>query len=102
MGLLDDFSSGPEKRPEPKPEERPPAGHRGVKLELQEEKVSLTAGQIKEYPVVLTNTGTDDDMIRVKVDLVYDSEIPDPPEWGIKLWGVVDKAWDVTFSMVTE
>ena len=102
MGLLDDLSSGPEKRPEPKPEERPPAGHRGVKLELQEEKVSLTAGQIKEYPVVLTNTGTDDDMIRVKVDLVYDSEIPDPPEWGIKLWGVEDKAWDVTFTKVTE
>ena len=46
MGLLDDLSKGTEKKPEPKPEERPPAGHRGVKLELQEEKVALTAGQV--------------------------------------------------------
>jgi len=102
MGLLDDLSKGTEKKPEPKPEERPPVGHRGVKLELQEEKISLTAGQVKEYPVVLTNTGTDDDTIRIKVDLVYGSELPDPPEWGIKISGVEDKAWDVTFTKVIE
>src|SRR2546427_265955 len=100
MGLLDDFSRR-EAKAEPKPE--PPAvGHYGVKLDLKEEKVSLTAGQTKEYPVVVTNTGTEDDTIRIKVDLVYHSELPDPPEWTVKLHGVEDKVWDVTFTKVTE
>ena len=102
MGLLDDLAKGAEKKPEPKPEERPPVGHRGVKLELTEEKLTLTAGQIKEYPVVVTNAGTDDDMIRIKFDLNYGSELPDPPEWGIKIWGVEDKPWDVTFTKIVE
>src|SRR2546422_965027 len=100
MGLLDDFSRR-EAKAEPKPE--PPAvGHYGVKLDLKEEKASLTAGQTKEYPVVVTNTGTEDDTIRIKVDLVYHSELPDPPEWTVKLYGVEDKGWDVTFTIVTE
>src|SRR2546425_13094426 len=100
MGLLDDFSRR-EAKAEPKPE--PPAvGHYGVKLDLKEEKVSLTAGQTKEYPVGVTNTGTEDDTIRIKVDLVYNSELPDPPEWTVKLYGVEDKVWDVTFTKVTE
>src|SRR6059036_3257708 len=100
MGLLDDFSRR-EAKAEPKPE--PPAvGHYGVRLDLKEEKVSLTAGQTKEYPVVVTNTGTEDDTIRIKVDLVYHSELPDPPEWTVKLYGVEDKGWDVTFTKVTE
>src|SRR5881397_435682 len=100
MGLLDDLSKR-EARPEPKPE--PPAvGHYAVKLDLKEEKVSLTAGQTKEYPVVVTNTGTEDDTIRIKVDLVYNSELPDPPEWTVKLYDVEDKVWDVTFTKVTE
>src|SRR2546423_11334989 len=100
MGLWD-ACWGREARAEPKPE--PPAvGHYGVKLDLKEEKVSLTAGQTKEYPVVVTNTGTEDDTIRIKVDLVYHSELPDPPEWTAKLYGVEDKVWDVTFTKVTE
>src|SRR5207245_9181936 len=100
MGLLDDFSRR-EAKAEPNPE--PPAvGHYGVKLDLKEEKVSLTAGQTKEYPVIVTNSGTEDDTIRIKVDLVYNSELPDPPEWTVKLYGVEDKVWDVTFTKVTE
>src|SRR2546428_10836472 len=100
MGLLDDFSRR-EAKAEPKPE--PPAvGHYGVKLDLKEEKVSLTAGQTKEYPVVVTNTGTEDDTIRIKVDLVYNSELPDPPEWTVKLDGVEDKGGDGTFTEGTE
>src|SRR2546428_3111884 len=99
MGLLDDFSRR-EAKAEPKPE--PPAvGHYGVKLDLKEEKVSLTAGQTKEYPVVVTNTGTEDDTIRIKVDLVYNSELPDPPEWTVKLYGVEDKVADRTFTKGT-
>ncbi len=102
MGLLDDMK-GKEVRPaEAKVEERPPVGHYSVKLELAEEKVALTAGQTKEYPVILSNTGTEDDTVQVKVDLVYGSELPDPPEWTIKVSGVETKAWDVTYTKVTE
>src|SRR5207249_3829477 len=78
------------------------AGHAGVRLDLQEEKVSLTAGQAKEFTMAVTNTGTEDDTIRLKIDLVYHSELPDPPEWTVKLYGVEDKVWDVTFTKVTE
>jgi len=103
MGLLDDMK-GKEvlKPPEPKPEERPPVGHYGVKLELAEEKITLTAGQTKDYPVVLTNSGTEDDTIQVKIDLVYGSELPEPPEWTIKVSGVEPKPWDVTYTKITE
>ena len=100
MGLLDDFSKR-EARVEAKPEP-PVVGHYGVKLDLNEEKVSLTAGQTKEYPVVVTNTGTEDDTIRLKIDLIYNAELPDPPEWTVKLYGVEDKVWDVTFTKPIE
>ena len=101
MGLLDDLSKEPPK-PEPKEPERPPTGHLGVKLELTEEKVTLTAGQSKEYEMLLTNTGTEDDTIRIKVDLLYNSDVPEPPEWTVKVYGVEEKVWDVTFTKVTE
>jgi len=103
MGLLDDMK-GKEvlKPPEPKPEERPPVGHYAVKLELAEEKITLTAGQTKDYPVVLTNSGTEDDTVQVKIDLVYGSELPEPPEWTIKVLGVESKPWDVTYTKITE
>src|SRR6266550_4421196 len=100
MGLLDDFSKR-EARAEARPEP-PVVGHYGVKLDLTEEKVTLTAGQTKEYPVVVTNTGTEDDTVRLKIDLVYNADLPDPPEWTVKLHGVEDKVWDVTFTKVTE
>jgi transcriptional antiterminator NusG len=102
MGLLDDMSKDREPRAEPKPEERPAPGHLGVKLELPEEKVTLTAGQSKEYEALVTNTGTEDDRLRIKLDLVYGSEIPDPPEWIVKVYGIEDKVWDVTFSKVMD
>src|SRR5947208_2424855 len=54
MGLLDDLSRR-EAKAEPK-QEPPAVGHYAVKLDLKEEKVSLTAGQTKEYPVIVTNT----------------------------------------------
>src|SRR5207249_10131445 len=100
MGLLDDFSKR-EARAEARPE-TPVVGHYGVKLDLTEEKVTLAAGQTKEYPVDVTNTGTEDDTVRLKIDLVYNADVPDPPAWTVKLHGVEDKVWDVTFTKVTE
>src|SRR5207249_4845188 len=100
MGLLDDFSRR-EAKAEPKPE--PPAvGHYGVGLDLKEEKVSLTVGQTNEYPVVVTNAGTADGAIRIKVDSVYHCGLSEPPEWAGQVDGVGDKGWDVTFTKVTE
>src|SRR2546430_3126684 len=90
MGLLDDISKR-ESRTEAKPEP-PVVGHYGVKLDLTEEKASLTAGQTKEYDLVVTNTGTEDDTIRLQIDLIYNSELPDPPEWTVKLHGVDRKS----------
>lgn len=102
MGLLDDIKGKEVKPAEPKVEERPPVGHFGVKLELEEDKISLTAGQSKEYPALLTNSGTEDDTVAIKVDLLYSSEIPEPPEWTVKVLGVESKAWDVTYTKITE
>jgi len=102
MGLLDDFSKAAEAKVEAKPKERPPAGNFGVKIELVEEKISLTAGQSKEYRAKVLNSGTEDDTFQIKIDLVYGSEVPDPPEWIVKVWGVEEKVWEVTFSKVSE
>ena len=102
MGFLDDMDKDRAAKPEAKAEERPPPGHFGVKLELQEEKTSLTAGQEKEYELVLSNSGTEDDTLQVKFDLVYGSELPDPPEWIVKVLGAEEKVWDVTYSKITE
>src|SRR5206468_2332097 len=55
-----------------------------------------------ESSKVVMITGTEDGTIRLKIDLVYNSELPDPPEWTVKLFGVEDKVWDVTFTKVTE
>jgi transcriptional antiterminator NusG len=102
LGLLDDLDKERPAKAEPKPEERPPTGHAGVRLELLEEKISLTAGQSKEYELLVTNTGTEDDTLQIKFDLVYGSEVPDPPEWTVKVWGAEEKVWDVTYSKITE
>ena len=102
MGLLDNFAKDRESRGEPKPEERPSPGHYGVKLDLPEEKITLTAGQSKEYEAVITNTGTEDDHLQIKLDLVYGSEVPDPPEWIVKVYGIEEKVWDITFSKLMD
>lgn len=70
--------------------------------EVPEPKVALTAGTTVEFPVVVTNAGEEDDTIRLKLDLVYASEAPESPEWIVKVYGVEDKPWDVTFTKVME
>lgn len=105
MGLLDDQAKAPEAKPAEAPPERPPARSFGVKLEFTkpaEDRASMTAGQSRDYELLAMNTGSEDDTIRVKVDLNYASETPEPPEWGIKLWGIEEKPWDVTFTKITE
>ncbi len=103
MGLFDDQAKPPE--PKPAEPERPPEPTYGVKIEYAkaaEERVSMTAGESREYDLLVSNTGNEDDTIKVKVDLNYASEAPEPPEWTIKLWGVEEKVWDVTFTKITE
>ena len=105
MGLFDDQVKAPEPKPAEAPPERPPARSFGVRLEFTkpaEERVSMTTGQSRDYELLVTNTGSEDDTIRIKADLNYASETPEPPEWGVKLWGIEDKPWDVTFTKITE
>ena len=83
MGLFDGQAKAPEPRPHEAAPERPAAPTRGVKFEFTkaaDEKAAMTAGQSREYELLLTNSGTDDDTIRIKVDVNYASEAPDPPE----------------------
>src|SRR2546427_13207704 len=105
MGLFD----GQAKAPEPKPldaiPERPTAATRGVKLEFTkpaDEKAAMTAGQSRDYELLVTNTGTGDDTIRIKLDVNYASEAPDPPEWGITVWGCEGNAGHGTFTKMPE
>ena len=100
-GLLEDMGPPPEPKLAPPPPSRPAGGY-GVRLEMPEEKLTLTAGETKEYDVLVTKSGTEDDAIRLKVDLNYASEVADPPEWTVKGSGVEEKAWDVTFTKITE
>ncbi len=105
MGLFDGQAKAHEPKASEAAPERPAAPSRGVKMEFTkaaDEKVAMTAGQSREYELLLTNSGSDDDTIRIKVDVNYASEAPDPPEWGIKIWGVEAKPWDVTFTKITE
>ena len=104
-GLFDDQAKAPPPKPAEVAAERPAPPTYGVKLEFTkpvEERLSMTAGQSREYELLMTNTGNDDDTINIKVDLNYASEAPEPPEWTIKLWGIEEKVWDVTFTKILE
>lgn len=103
MSLFDDHVKAPEPKP-PEPE-RPPERRFGVKLEFKapfDDRVFLTAGQSKDYEFQVENTGTEDDEVKVSVEMSYASETPDPPEWTIQLTGIEEKVWDVTFTKITE
>jgi len=105
VGLFDDRAKAPEPKRAETPPERPVAPTYGVNLEFTkpvEERLSMTAGQAREYELIVTNTGNDDDTIKIKVDLNYASEAPEPPEWTVKLWGIEEKPWDVTFTKILE
>ena len=96
MGLLDGMEKKAPPPPEPeKPIERTPTGAARVTVEMKEEKLSMMAGMIKEFPVIITNAGEEDDTIRIKVDMIYHYESPDPPEWIVKLYGVEQKVWEI-------
>lgn len=97
MGLLDDFE------PKEKPEEKPPVVvERGLDISLEEgeEKRIVTAGVEVDYPLLVENTGGGDETIVMKVDLVPGSDVTEPSDWIIKVSGVTDKVWDISFTGV--
>src|SRR3990170_2101846 len=59
MGLLDDLAG---KEPTPPAAARPVTRY-GVTLDLKEEKVLLTAGEVKEFSFMIKNVGTESDQI---------------------------------------
>ncbi|MEK6851627.1 MAG: hypothetical protein AABY30_03710, partial [Candidatus Thermoplasmatota archaeon] len=104
MSLLEGFPKDEAPPPDaPPPAARPPPGSFGVKVELKgADTTSLTAGTSQNFDVTVTNTGRDDDTIRLKVDLLYGTMETELPEWTVKVHGVEDKPWDVTFTKILE
>ncbi len=107
MGLFDDLT--PEERAEAEKEghrlkEEPLVVKRGLGIALRdgEDHVVVTAGVQADYPLVVENTGSDDEVILVKVDLVPGSDISEPSDWIVRLSGVEDKVWDITFTGIYE
>ncbi|HEV8594608.1 MAG TPA: transcription elongation factor Spt5 [Thermoplasmata archaeon] len=100
-GIPKDDSAPP--GPPPPPAVKPAPGTFGVRLELKgADTTSLTAGTSQDFEVVIWNTGREDDMIRVRADLLYGTQETELPEWGVKIHGVEDKPWDVTFTKIYE
>src|SRR3990170_3320944 len=105
MSLLEGF---PREETPPPPEAPPPAarpapGSFGVKVALKgADATSLTAGTTQDFDVTVTNVGRDDDTIRLRVDLLYGTQESELPEWTVKVHGIEDKPWDVTFTKIFE
>ena len=95
MGLLDDLAG---KEPTPPAATARPVTRYGVTLDLKEEKVFLTAGEIKDFAFTIKNVGTESDTIALRIELLTHSLAKEAAEWGVKLTGVEPKVWDVTFS----
>jgi transcriptional antiterminator NusG len=77
---------------------------RGLRISLQEgeAKKMVTAGVEVEYPLLAENEGSKDEVVTVKVDLVPGSEVCEPSDWIVKLAGVEDKVWDISFTGIYE
>jgi transcriptional antiterminator NusG len=98
MGLFE--GSEPQGGEEPVPS--PPAPiKRGVRITLKgEDKRTITSGTTAEFPLVIEPLH--DGFFRVKVDLDSTSEQGEAPEWVVKLSGLENKVWDLTFTGITE
>ena len=104
MSLLENFEKQEVAPPPPPPPSvKPPPGTFGVKVEIKgADTTSLTAGTSQDFELVVTNTGREDDVYRIKVDLLYGTQETELPEWTVKVHGVEDKPWDVTFTKIYE
>ena len=104
MSLLDGLpKEEPQPPAPPPPAVKPAPGTYGVKVELKgADTTSLTAGTTQDFEFVVTNMGREDDIVGIKVDLLYGSQEAELPEWGVKVFGVEDKPWDVTFTKIFE
>jgi len=102
MGLFDDLKPTPEKEA-PKPEKKEIARRApgAVSVTGTDDKASLTAGNEKDYEVTVKND-SEYESFRVVVDAKPFSESPDPAEWPVKVRGITEKVWDVTFTKEME
>ncbi|MFQ5920168.1 MAG: hypothetical protein ACE5I4_09040, partial [Thermoplasmata archaeon] len=101
MGLFDDV------RPEDAPKavrEEPIVVKHGLRVGLREgePKAIVTAGVNVDYPLIVENEGNRDEVAILKVDLVAGSDVSEPSDWIIKVFGVEAKPWDLTFTGVYE
>lgn len=103
MSLFDDFEPEEVTKKEPEPE-RPLVVKPGLSLRLREGEGQqvVTAGVTAEYALLAENRGGRDEAVRVKLDLVPASDVSEPSDWIVKVAGVEDKAWDLTFTGIFE
>jgi transcriptional antiterminator NusG len=91
------FGGEEEKKEKKEPEEKKTEEKFELKLEGEELKRSLISGASTEYSLNLGNTGTKDDNLVAKIDLIYSTEKSDEsPEWTVKIRGMGRELWDVT------
>jgi len=102
MGLFEDLTKGTPPPSAETPQERKAAGPAKVSIEMKEEKLFMNAGMSKKFPVILKNEGAEDDTLRVKIDMLYNYEVPDPPEWTVKFYDVEVKDWENFSSAALE
>src|SRR3990170_906571 len=105
MSLLEGIppEGAPAPAPPPPPIVKPAPGTYGVQVALKSaDTTSLTAGTSQDFEIGITNSGRDDDTYRIRAELLYGTQETELPEWGVKIHGVEDKAWDVTFTKIVE
>jgi transcriptional antiterminator NusG len=95
LALFDDQVPGSQEQAIPTVPVPHPRGR--VKVTLKgEDKKTTTAGMTAEYPLAIeADRGG---MYRVKLDISASSESGEGPDWVVRLSGIEDRVWDVTFT----
>ncbi|MCJ2554649.1 MAG: transcription elongation factor Spt5 [Candidatus Thermoplasmatota archaeon] len=101
MGLFDESRS--EEVPKEAKEE-PIVVKNGLRVGLREgeAKAVVTAGVSVDFPLVVENVGNRNEVVVFKVDLVAGSDVSEPSDWIVMVYGVETKVWDLTFTGVSE
>ncbi len=87
---------------EPEPEPLAPAPTGGLTLESADTKRTVTAGTVETYHLVLRNDSPSDQIVAIRLDLIYPHAGEGAADWTVLVDGVTDGTWDVTQTGKTE
>jgi transcriptional antiterminator NusG len=74
-----------------------------LKLEGEDLKRALISGEITHYVLKLSNTGTKEDTVVFRVNMIHSTEKTDEaPEWSVMIHGIGNEDWDVTLTKEME